>query len=91
MSNEIEILARALALKWVNAYDVYKPQVKEACSRLISEDELEVLLSKLLEVCDYSKNYELFEELCETYSDIYSALIHDFRDGYYNIYVERDF
>ena len=76
---DIKKLAEELANTWLKAYDTYKPLVKDACNRLVSEKELEWLFDGLLDVCAYSKNDELFFELCETYEGFYTDCVHDYK------------
>ena len=85
-NNKVKKLAEQLADLYLQSYDTYEPMVEDACSRLITEAELEFLFDHLLDVCQYHKNDELFFELCETYNGVYTNCVNYYKNLHKEIY-----
>lgn len=65
--------------KYVKKYEALKSHVEDACNRFVSEKELQLLLSDLLEVCEYEPCNDLFDELCFEYEGEYPENIRIYR------------
>ena len=71
------------------AYRQYEPIVKDLCIRQAAQDEVEWLLERMLDFCDFEDVLGLFKRLCQHYYDIYPEMIADEIRWYKKEYLEE--
>ena len=62
------------------AYQVYLALLEDACSKIVSEDELSHLLDYLLDFAYDEKMLGLYKRVCRKYFDVYPGCIMDYND-----------
>lgn len=57
------------------AYCQYKPIAEDICSRIISENQLNHIMDRMMDFCADNRMLELFKKVCRKYLDIYPETI----------------
>lgn len=53
------------------AYFQYKPVAEDICSRIVSEEELNHIMDRMMDFCDDIRMLELFRKICRKYLTVY--------------------
>ena len=68
------------------AYLEYKPIVEEICTRTAPEDEVDNLLTWLLDFCEDERFLTLSKKICRNYYEIYPELVSFYTKEYMDIF-----
>ena len=68
------------------AYLEYEPMVKEICTRTAPEDEVDNLLTWLLDFCEDERFLTLSKKICRNYYEIYPELVSFYTKEYMDIF-----